>query len=122
MKPGRAAAVALLVVGDGVAHLRVGDFLDRGGEEAHFAGAERFDHHLLGREHADALDLIDGIGRHHADFLALLQFAIDDAHQHDDAEIGVVPAIHQQRLERRIHIALGRGQASARPLPARPRC
>ena len=101
MKPGRAVVAPLLLVGDGVADLGVGHLLDLGGQETDFAGAEHVDRFLLGREHADALDLIDGVGRHHADLLALLQFAVDDAHQHDDAEIGVVPGIDQQRLQRR---------------------
>ena len=55
----------------------------------------------LRREHADAVDLVGRVGAHHADALALLQRAVDDAHQHDDAEIGVVPAVDQQRLQRR---------------------
>ena len=33
------------------------------------------------------------------------------AHQDDHAEVGVVPAVHQQRGERRVGLALGRGQA-----------
>ena len=33
------------------------------------------------------------------------------AHQHDDAEIGVVPAVDQQRLQRRGLVALRRRQA-----------
>jgi hypothetical protein len=40
--------------------------------------------------------------------LALLQHAVDDAHQHDDAEIGVVPAVDQHRLERLGRVALAR--------------
>ena len=64
----------------------------------------------LGREHADAVDLVGRVGAHHADALALLEHAVDDAEQHDDAEIGVVPAVDQQRLERRRGVALGRRQ------------
>ena len=37
--------------------------------------------------------------------------AVDDAHQHDHAEIGVIPAVDQQGLERRLGVALGRRQA-----------
>ena len=37
--------------------------------------------------------------------------AVEDAHHHDDAEIGVVPAVDQQRLQRRRLVALGRRQA-----------
>ena len=36
--------------------------------------------------------------------------AVDDPHQHHDAEIGVVPGIDEQRLERRIRVALRRRQ------------
>jgi hypothetical protein len=38
LKPGRAAAVALALVGDGVADAGVADLLDGGGEEADLAG------------------------------------------------------------------------------------
>ena len=65
----------------------------------------------LGREHADAVDVVGGVGAHHADALALFHHAVDDAHQHHDAEIGVVPAIDQQRLQRRVAVALRRRQA-----------
>ena len=37
--------------------------------------------------------------------------AVDQPDQHDDAEIGVVPGIDQERLERRALVALGRRQA-----------
>ena len=90
----------LAVVGDGVADARVGHFLDRGGEEADLARPELVADHQLRREHADAVDVVGRVGAHHADALALLQHAVDDAHQHDDAEIEVVPAVDQQRLER----------------------
>ncbi len=45
---------------------------------------------------------------HHADGLALLQDAVDDAHQNDDAEIGVVPAVDQHGLQRLGGVALAR--------------
>ena len=101
----------LAVVRDGVADAGVGHLLDRGRDEADLAGAELVRRHQLRREHADAVDVIGRVGAHHADALALLQHAVDDAHQHDDAEIGVVPAIDQQRLQRRRAVALGRRQA-----------
>ena len=43
--------------------------------------------------------------------LALLQHAVDHADQDDDAEIRVVPAVDQHRLERRVGVALGRRDA-----------
>ena len=99
------------VVGDGVADAGVGDLLDLRGDEADLAGAEfgRVGH--LRAEHADAVDFIMRVGAHHADAQALADDAVDDPHQHDDAEIGVVPAIDQQRLQRRRLVALGRRQA-----------
>ena len=45
--------------------------------------------------------------------LALPQRSVDHPHQHDDAEIGVVPAVDQQRLQRRLGLAAetpGRGR------------
>ena len=52
-----------------------------------------------------------GVGAHHHDLLALLQLAVDDAHEHNDAKIGVVPGIDQQRLQRRFLVPLGGRQA-----------
>ena len=111
MKPGSASAVGLRLVRHRVADARVGHLLDGGGEEADLAGAELVDHLLLGAEDADALDLVARVGRHQLDLLALAQHAVDDAHEHDDAEIGVVPAVDQQRLQRLRRVALGRRQA-----------
>ena len=78
---------------------------------ADLARAELVDRRQLGHEHADAIDVVGGVGAHHADALALFQNAVDDAHQHDHAEIGVVPAVDQERLERRVAVALRRRQA-----------
>jgi hypothetical protein len=100
----------LLVVGDGVAHPGVGHFLDRGRDKADFAGAEFFDLLHLRREEAGALDLIGGVGAHHADALALFQHAVDDANQHHHAEIDVVPAVDQKRLQRGVAVAGRRRQ------------
>jgi len=101
----------LLLVGDGVADGGVGHFLDRGGEEADLAGAKLGDVGGLGREDADLVDAVGGAGLHHADLLAGLQRAVEDAHQDDDAEVGVVPGVDQQGLQRGVAVALGRGQA-----------
>ncbi|MNS92217.1 hypothetical protein D3C72_1263450 [compost metagenome] len=89
-----------LVVGDGIADARIGDFLDRGGDEADLAGAEAVDIDHLRGQHTDALDAVFRARTHHADLLTLAQHAVDDAHENHDAEIGVVPAINQQRLQR----------------------
>src|SRR5665811_1306377 len=44
--------------------------------------------------------------RDSTDALALLEHAVDHAHQHHHAQIDVVPAVDQQRLERRLAVAL----------------
>src|SRR5216684_2961599 len=44
------------------------------------------------------------------DAVALLDGAVDHAHEHDDAEIGVVPAVDEERLEGGAAVALGRRQ------------
>ncbi len=101
----------IALVGDGVADARVSDFLDRGGEHADLAGAELVDLREFGLEHADAVDLVVRVDADHADALALLEHAVDHAHQHDHAEIDVVPTIDQQGLQRRVAVALRRRQA-----------
>jgi hypothetical protein len=101
----------LPVVGDGVADAGVGDFLDRGGDEADLAGAKLVDLRHLRCEEADAFDVIGRARAHHADPAALLHDAVDDADQHNHAEIDVIPAVDQQRLQGRIAIALRRRQA-----------
>jgi hypothetical protein len=87
-----------------------GHFLDRGGDEADFAGAEFLDLLHLRGEETNALDVVGSIGAHHSDALAFLHHAVDDPHQHHDAEIDVVPAIDQQRLQRSVAVAFRRRQ------------
>ena len=110
MKPGSALAVGL-AASVRVADAGVGDLFDLRREEPDFARPKLVEHLLLRPENADALDRLHGARRHQFDFLALLQEAIDHPHQHDDAEIGVVPTINQQGLKGCIDIALGRRQA-----------
>ena len=102
---GRAA-----LVGDGVAHGGVRHLLDLGGDEPDLAGTERLDVGALGPEDADAVDLMAGAGLHHADSLAGPERAVEHPHQHDHPEVGVVPGVHEQRLEWRVRIALRRRQ------------
>ncbi len=101
----------LAVVGDGVADLAVGDGLDAGDDEADLARAELGHVGRLGREDADLVEVVGCRRRHHADAHALLQHAVLHAHQRDDAEVRVVPAVDQQGLQRRVAVALGRRQA-----------
>ena len=112
----------LAVVGDGVADAGVGDFLDRRGDKTDLAGAEFVGWRQLRREEADALDIVSGVGAHHADALALFHHAVDDAHQHHDAEIDVVPASPPAAPSAARRGRPSAAAAGARWLPARRRC
>ncbi len=107
LEAGQRLGGALALGGDGVADAGVADLLDRGGEEADLAGAE-FVHGLhAGAEDADAVHRVERARRHHADAVVLAQAAVDDAHEDDNAEVGVVPAVDEHGLERRVGVALG---------------
>ena len=99
------------VVSDRVADAGVRHLLDLGGDVADLSGAERIGLGHLGAEDPDPVDLVGRARPHHADPHALLDRPVDHPDQHDDAEIGVVPAVDQQRLERRGLVALRRRQA-----------
>ena len=111
MNPANGVVVRALLIGDRLADGGVGDVLDLGGDEADLAGAEGGDVGGLGLEHPDLVDLVGGAGLHHPHLLARAQAPVEHPHQHDDAEIGVVPGVDQQRLQRRVLVALGRRQA-----------
>ena len=55
--------------------------------------------------------MVEAAVGHHADAVALLDPPVDDADQDDDAEVGVIPAVDQHRLERRVAVALRGRQA-----------
>ena len=101
----------LAVVGERVAYPGVGDLLDGGGDEADLPRAELVDDQGLGRHHPDAVDMVRRPGAHEADLLALADGAVLDPDQGDDAEVGVVPAVDDQRLEHGAGIARGCRQA-----------
>src|SRR5262249_5288783 len=88
----------------------VSHFLDRGREHPDLAWAELFHRLKLRSEYAGAVHLVARIRAHHTDALAFLEHAIDDAYEHHDAEIDVVPTVDQQRLECRIAVAFRRRQ------------
>ncbi len=58
-KAGQRLDGGIVVFGDGVADLGVGDILDIGDEEADFAGAQFVDLDRLGGEHAEGFDVED---------------------------------------------------------------
>ena len=98
------------LVGDRVADARVGNLFDLRGDIADLARAKRGDLNHLRPENPDAIDFVDGVRGHHADARALLERPVDHADEDDDAEIGVVPGIDEEGLERGGLVALGRRQ------------
>jgi hypothetical protein len=62
-------------------------------------------------EDADAVDQVGGARGHEPDLGAFPERAVDDADEDDDAQVWVVPAVDQHRLERGVRVALGRGDA-----------
>ena len=98
---------------DRVADARVGDSLDRGRQIADLARAQ-----LLGGRHAERVqiadldDLIDRAGRHEADVHAGADGAVHDAHVDDGAAVGIVLAVEDQALQRRVPVALRRGHVA----------
>ena len=88
------------LLGDGVADLAVSDLLDSGDHPADHAGRQLVRGPALGREDADLLDRVGRHVRHQADLRAAPHAPLDDPHEHDDAAVGVVPGIEDQRLER----------------------
>jgi hypothetical protein len=110
LEAGQGDGRQVLLVDDGVADAGVRHLLDRGGEEADFAGAKLWQHFLLRAKDAEALDGVVGVGGHQLDLLALLHHAFPDAHQHDHAQISVIPAVDQHRDQRLGAVSLRRRQ------------
>src|SRR5690606_5893644 len=85
---------------------RVGDLLDARREEADLAWAELVQHLLLGPEYADPLHLVAAARGHQLDALPLLEHPLHDAHEDDDPEVSVVPAVDEHRLQRLVPLTL----------------
>ena len=94
--------------GDGVADAGLLDLLDLRGDEADLARADFGQVGALGGEAADAVDQVLGAALHELDVETLGDDAVDYADEDDHAEVGVVPAVDQAGLERRVAVALRR--------------
>ena len=105
LETGQCLARRAAILGNRIANPCVGDFLDRCCQKADFTGSKLVHCDQFRREYAHPVNIIGGIGAHHPDFLALFQFAIDNAHQHDDAEISIIVTVNQHGLQRGIRIA-----------------
>ena len=106
MKPGQLLRRLLVFERDGVADRRAVDFLDARDDEAHVAGSELARGHRFRCEAAHLVDLVRATGRHDADLVVDLERAVEDANERDDADVVVEPGVDDERLQRRIRIAL----------------
>ena len=97
---------------DGVAHPGVGHGLDGGRQIADLAGPQCLGgHHALRLQRAHLDDAVDRAGAHHPDLHARAERAVEHAQVDDDAAVGVILAVEDQGLERRVPVAPGRGHA-----------
>ena len=98
-------------VGDGLAHLRVGDALDGRGQEADLPRFELVHGPHVGREHAHLLDFIDLAVGHEQRAHPGAHAPVDQADVHDHTLVGVVEGVEHEGLERRLGVAHRRRHA-----------
>src|SRR5690606_29417294 len=110
LEPGDGSVGSALDTRDCVTDLRVRYVLDRGREPADVAGVQALRHQWLRGEHADVVDL-EGLPRRHDLYLvALLDLTVEHADERDNALVGVVDRIEDERPQRAVRVALGRGK------------
>ncbi len=95
-------------LGDGVPDLRVGHPLDARRDPADVADAQLVDRLRLGSEHPHFLQLVLLALRHQAHPHTGPERSVDDAHDDDHAAVRVVGRVEDERLERRLGVALRR--------------
>ena len=96
----------LAQMGDRIAHLGRFQFLDTGNNESDLACAQAFARLRLGREYADIFGQMLRACGHEQNFFLGLERAVHHPHQHHHADVIVEPRIDNQRLQRRVRIAL----------------
>ena len=93
---------------EGIAHAHGLGVLQARDHVAHLADRQRIDRSLGGTLDAHAIDQKVTLCLHHAQGIALFDGTVKDAHRGDDTTILVEVRIQDERLERRVRIALGR--------------
>ena len=120
LEPGQRFCRRPPVFGDHVANPAIDDSLDVCGDEPDLARRpKRVDRRGLRSEDTDPLDQVHGPGRHQPNFLPRFEDAVLDWDQGDDPGVGVIPAVDQKRLARRVRLTLRRRQPRCYP-PLRP--
>ena len=95
-------------VGHGVADVRLVNAADVPGDEPDLARTNLFEGNGERLEASELGHFVIALRGHEADFVPLLQNAVDHANHDHRAAVAVVPAVENQRAQRRIRIALGR--------------
>lgn len=96
---------------DRVADASFRDDFHAGDDVADFARAEFLAGNLFELHFSEFFDFIGGACRHHADAVAGFNFSVKESDVDDDAAIGIVERVEDERLERVFEIAV-RGRNS----------
>ena len=93
---------------EGIAHAHGLGVLQTRDHIAHLADRQSVDRSLGGALDAHAIDQKVALGLHHAQGIALFDGAVKDADRGNDAAVLIKIRVQDERLERRVRIALGR--------------
>ena len=93
---------------EGIAHAYGLGILQARDHVAHLADRQRIDRGLGGTLDAHAIDQKVALGLHHSQGIALLDGAVKDTDRGNDAAVLIEIRVQDERLERRVCIALGR--------------
>ena len=83
--------------GDGVTDLGLADVLGSGDHVTDLTGSKCLGRHHVGADHADFYRIMGHADTHHVQFLTGTQFAVDHTDIGDDASVGVIDRIEDQR-------------------------
>ena len=92
-------------MGDGIAHLGVGEGLYVRHDEADLTRRQVGALHRVRGEHTDLQYFVNSASRHELYAFTLAKRAVLDAHQDDHADVGVEPGIKNKRLKRSSAVA-----------------
>ena len=100
----------ILYAGDCIAYAGVPDVLDGGGEVAHLTGTQLAAGVQTDGQHMAAFHhLVDCPAGHHLHVHTGLDTAFHDSHQNNDAAVGVILGVEDQRLQRSVFVPGGSG-------------
>ena len=95
--------------GQGVAHLGLTHIFRTGDDVADLTGTECLGTGHIGADHADFNGIVGHANAHHVDLFAVVQFAVLHTDVGDDAAVGVVDGIEDQRAGGGIGVAVRGG-------------